>query len=136
MIAIKTRTQEEFNRVLEIFEGKGWTWKYWDIPTKLKYIWNSLNKETCIDYNDKFLHSNLESYKREWYEIISFDEFLKKEGIKDIKGKIIQITATSCASWWSQMTELFALCDDWTVWRKEGMDWRWIEVKKTYKEIN
>ena len=38
-----------------------------------------------------------------------------------MKWKIIQIAAPHA-------TDLIALCDDWTVWRRKGTDWVRIEV--------
>jgi len=77
MRAIHTKTQEEFNKVLEMFEKKWWKWPSWDNPTKLKGVWESYKEETCIDYENNFRYADRKF--SEWYEIISFEQFLKEE---------------------------------------------------------
>jgi hypothetical protein len=80
---IHTKTQEEYNQVMEIFEKKGWTWigktKFTD------YNWDLYKEKTCIQYKNEFSFCNKKYYIKNDYEIISFNEFIqleqpKKEG--------------------------------------------------------
>lgn len=78
-IAIHTKTQEEFNKVLEIFEKKGWVWRSWNKPTSFKENWKDFEKETALYYNNEFCYIN-KKFSEKWFDkIISFEEFLKLE---------------------------------------------------------
>jgi len=81
MKAIHCKTQNEFNKVLDIFEKKGWTWSSGEKPLELKdqFLFNS--ETTVIDYHDRMEYAFLEHYIRNepLYTIISFGEFLLEE---------------------------------------------------------
>jgi hypothetical protein len=77
---IHCKTQEEFNKVLGIFEQKGWVWRSGKSPLKGKDNWRENNNETCIEYWNGFLYCCKDYYLNDGYEIISFEEFLELEG--------------------------------------------------------
>ena len=88
--AIHTKTQEQYDKVMEIFEKKWWKWCGWGKPAS-KNNWNEYRENTCIRYEDKFAYHYIDWYKEEWYEIISYEDFLKEEWIvieKKIEKKI------------------------------------------------
>jgi len=78
-IAINTKTQEEYNRVIEIFEKKGWVWNSWRLPTNWLNMWNDYKENTCVDYKNNFRRADINSDIQLWYKIISFQEFLEME---------------------------------------------------------
>ncbi len=98
MKTINTKTQEEYNKVMEIFEEKGYTWFAWNLPTEKNY-WEKYKKDTCIDYEDNFWYANINFYKKEWIEIISFQEFLKEEWIINIWEYCILILKEKILFW-------------------------------------
>jgi len=99
-VVIHTKTQEQFKRVLEIFEKKGWRWSTGNLPTHNRTIWNDYEENTCIRYKDVFEYCNLKYYKEKGYKIISFEEFLKREGLeekpKPKAGDFIEINGCPC----------------------------------------
>ena len=118
MKAIKTETQEQFDRVLEIFEKKGWVWWREYKPTLFKQIWERFNKNTCIDYKNECWYSDAKFYKEEWYEIISFEDFLKEEGIEEWSEWMeVYVSTESEANALDYKYKLILLkkCSDWYV---------------------
>jgi hypothetical protein len=102
-VVIHTKTKEQLIKVLEIFEKKGWKWWNGDLPTENINVWESFNvtKNTYIGYEDNFGYSNnYEIYKYLCYKIISFEEFLKREGLeekpKPKAGDFIEIEGCPC----------------------------------------
>jgi len=79
---INVKTKEEYNKLMEIFEKKGWRWYSWALPTQDRDTWDIYKNNTCITYEDKFTYESIDYFKEEWYNIISFEEFLKQEGIE------------------------------------------------------
>ena len=76
---IHAKTKEEFKRVLEIFDKKGWKWYSGNEPLEKIYYWNDDKEETCIRYENNFAYTNKEWYLKNGWKIISFEEFLKTE---------------------------------------------------------
>lgn len=79
--AIHTKTQEEFNRVLEIFDKKGWEWSEGDDMLYNMKLWEEWEDQMCIDYHNYCEYASKEYYQG-WvlsYEIISFEQFLEME---------------------------------------------------------
>ena len=79
--AIHCKTKEEFRKVLEIFDKKGWRWITGDKPLECVNDWNDYKEETCIRYEDDFGYSPKKWYLRNDYKVISFKKFLEIEGI-------------------------------------------------------
>ena len=79
--AINCKTKEEFIKVLEIFDKKGWRWGGGDKPLDKIYYWDEYKEETCIGYKNYFEYSPKEWYLEEGWKIISFEEFLEIENI-------------------------------------------------------
>ena len=76
---IHTKTQEQFNTVLELFENKNWTWATGEDPLQGTERWTNYRKQTCISLdNDELMFSGLDYYKGKGYEIISFEEFMNE----------------------------------------------------------
>ena len=99
-VVIHIKTQEQFKRVMEIFGKKGWKWLSGNLPTYNETIWNDYEENTCIRYEKWFRCCNLKYYKEKGYKIISFEEFLKREGLeekpKPIAGDFIEIEGCLC----------------------------------------
>jgi len=87
---IHTKTIEEFTRVLEIFEKKGWVWMDGVKPLEKISYWNFYKERTCIAYENNFGYSTKEYYEEEGDEVISFEEFLELEIIKLFEKQIRQ----------------------------------------------
>lgn len=83
---IHTPTQEELNKVLEIFEDKGWKWNNWCNPTDNNVFW-IYEEDTCISYKNNFGHAPKDYYEMMWDKIITFQEFLELEWKKTPKRK-------------------------------------------------
>jgi len=72
------KTREEFNKVLEIFEKKGWKWYSGDKPTNLLEEYWCDDRDIYVEYSDRFSRSyDITDYTR--CIILSFNEFLKEE---------------------------------------------------------
>ena len=80
MKAINTKTQEQYNELMRMFEEKWWKWLDWEKPTEKNYF-NLYKENICIDYKDWFWYADIDFYKEKWNEIISFEEFLELEWI-------------------------------------------------------
>jgi len=73
---INTKTQEEYNELMKIFEKKGWFWYGWgEQPTYIS-VWDKFEKNTCIEYKNNFAYTGVDTCKEKRYTIISFQEFL------------------------------------------------------------
>lgn len=77
MIAINTKTQEEYNELMKIYEDMWFLWKIWHKPSLIN---NFIDKNTCISYRFFFSFESKQYYEQEWYDIILFKTF--KENIK------------------------------------------------------
>ena len=88
--AIHTKTQQEFNIVLEIFEKKGWEWRDGGIHTDSMKYWSCYKEDTCIVYNNHFLYCHICFYEKKWYKIISFQDFLEMEWLWEEKESSIK----------------------------------------------
>lgn len=77
--AIRTKTQEEFNKVLEVFEKKGWRWISVNNCTP-DNIWNIYKQNSFLEYCNYFNYGCIDNEKSK-YNYISFEDFLKEEGI-------------------------------------------------------
>lgn len=79
MKAINCKTKDEFKRVLEIFEEKGWTWRSGHNPLYNDHVWFILQERTYIDYHDMFGYGAVDAPGAAKKQIISFEEFLQLE---------------------------------------------------------
>lgn len=71
---IHTKTQEQFNQVMEIFEKKGWN--YFS-----SLYWKYHKENTGILYDKTSVVLDITKYTTWTYEIITFQQFLLEEGI-------------------------------------------------------
>jgi len=78
--AINTTTQEEYDHVMQVFEKKGWVWCTDKKPTE-RNVWKYYKENTCVDYKNRFEHMPKVYYKLYGCNIISYEEFLKREGV-------------------------------------------------------
>jgi hypothetical protein len=80
---IHTKTQEEFNKVLEIFNSKNW--RSWDSEDK-GLMWVDYKENTCVDYHDRYAYTGKDIYEKNYkeYKIITFEEFLEEEGLWEL----------------------------------------------------
>lgn len=76
---IHCETREQFNKVLEIFQEKGWVWCTGTLPLENKIFWEVYKEETCLRYGNFFAYSPKKDYMKYNCEVISFEEFLKLE---------------------------------------------------------
>lgn len=80
MKAIHCKTKDEFKRVLEIFEEKGWKWANESKNTPLDCLnyWETYGEYTYIIYDNPIAYGAVTwEYER---DIITFEEFLELEG--------------------------------------------------------
>lgn len=86
MKAINPKTQWEYDKLMEIFEYKGWVINGNMKPTDFNFF--PENKEnTCIQYWNYSDFGDIKSFKENWHEIISFQEFLELEGYIEVEDK-------------------------------------------------
>ncbi|MFW6272295.1 MAG: hypothetical protein ACOC2U_00760 [bacterium] len=78
--AINCKTKEEFEKILGIYEEKGWLWLDGEFPTHSIDKWDTYSEKTCIDYSDDFGYADTNYYLSNDFQIISFEEFLQLEG--------------------------------------------------------
>jgi len=81
MEVINTRTKEEYNELMEMYEAKGWKWSIEKKPTKYD-IWDEEEELTCICNNDLFTFSDIQCYKERWDTIITFQEYKERLNYK------------------------------------------------------
>lgn len=86
-IVVHTKTQEEYDRLMQILEDKGYKWVIKGKPTELN-IWAVHKENTCIRLENKGLgyarKGFYEEHKDEYGEIISFGEYIDRERKKII----------------------------------------------------
>lgn len=78
--AIHCKTKEQFIEVQKILFRKGWNRI---INSDVLDERDCYEEKSCILYNDKFRYRDTNQYKKRWYTIISYKEFLKMEGVEE-----------------------------------------------------
>jgi hypothetical protein len=75
MIVVHTKTEKEYERLMELYEKKGWKWLSGEEPTDFK-IWFYYKKQTGIIFSDKFQYGRISYYKEKYkdIEILSISE--------------------------------------------------------------
>lgn len=80
---IRTRTKEEFIKLLEIYKSKNWIWYGLHLIEETdENLWDNYKEETALEYNDKFTFGRYKSYSN--HEIVSFNIFFRKNKIKKL----------------------------------------------------
>jgi hypothetical protein len=77
---VHTPTQEEYDVLMQVYEGGGWEWNGGDMPTDGNpWDWYTVGTyvevDKCISYDSKSI------YKEERYNIISPQKFYETQGI-------------------------------------------------------
>jgi len=74
---VNTKTQEEYDELMRIYEEAGWEWIGGGKPTKYN-DWNVYREETCIPVKNNIIYANLPYFKG--CAIISLSEFKQIQG--------------------------------------------------------
>jgi hypothetical protein len=80
---INTKTQEEYNKVMQIFEKKGWKSDYRK-ATECNF-WIYYKENTCVDYKNDFCYGSVRYSENHNEKILSYLEFLEAEAGLPIK---------------------------------------------------
>jgi len=144
--AINIKTQEEYDKLINIYDKKWWTWYNWDFP-KYKNKWLDYEYTTCIDYNDNFLifeKEDLENPEYEWDHpiILSFQEFLYLEWVWFRLYEKVEVR-NSEEDEWEKVIFLQDLLEDaeyrYMVVKEEHVNnikkWVWLSDINSYKKI-
>lgn len=80
-IVVHTKTKKEYDRLMEAYDRKGWTWAYGTKATEYD-AWSSNRGETCIYFHDKCYYASFHCHEQrsDEYTIISTEEALKRLG--------------------------------------------------------
>jgi len=79
--AVNTKTQEEYDTLVQAYEDIGWRWPSEIKPTNLgAYHW--YEEETCVRFEDDFGYADKDWYESEGYTILTLKQALNK--IKDM----------------------------------------------------
>lgn len=79
-IAINTKTQEEYDELMKFLDKNGFEWLS-GAKIAQKNYWQVYQNQTCINFEtqNELCYANAEYYQKGSYEIISYQEFMKKE---------------------------------------------------------
>lgn len=91
-IIYRTRTQVEYNWLMEKLEEAGCEWSSGYLPTEVNY-WRRYFTETCINFNDDgIIFANFDFYKNKSdykdYEIIEVSDLIENEKKTEILEKL------------------------------------------------
>lgn len=82
---INVKTQEQYNELMKRLEAEWYTWGNWNKPSKINYF-DTYKEDTCVNIESEvdIQYSDKQYYIDNWYEIISFEEYMleTKEEIK------------------------------------------------------
>lgn len=97
-VVYRTRTQEEYDWLMEKLEKAGCEWGSGSLPTEINY-WVRNFAETCICLNDKrIMHSGFAFFKAESeyknYEFIEVSDLMETEKEPDAQDKTEEETNT------------------------------------------
>jgi hypothetical protein len=82
--AINVMTQEEYNALMKLCEESKYIWTISrENPTKTQHYWLKYKESTCVEItpNKTLFFSPKKYYEKNNINIISFQEFLKAQGI-------------------------------------------------------
>jgi len=77
MKVIHTKTKEQFATLLQIFEELGFKWNNGDRPMSNVQLWNNYGESTVLSFEPRFGYSCVFDAKRDGYQVISFNFFIK-----------------------------------------------------------
>jgi len=79
MKAILVTTQEESDRILEIYEKKWWKRASGAKPTAIRELWKQYKqyKQTGYEAKDVFYACDIQYFKTNKYTVLSFEEWLR-----------------------------------------------------------
>ncbi len=115
---IHVTTQEEYDKVMEVFDKKWWKWS-WFKNIYFENKWTYYGSQTCINYDNPITYCYRKYFIDDWYEIISFQQFLQEEWISEKKPSRIKHTYTTTY-----------LRDDGVQFTKDSIDWVSIDILK------
>lgn len=75
---VHTKTQEEYDELMKLYEEAGWRWVGGDKPTAGNW-WSVDEDQTCVWVSDRFIHSPKNHVKNNGLKIISLAEL--KQGL-------------------------------------------------------
>ena len=81
---VNTKTQEEYDELMKIYEDGGWEWNYKIKPTAMS-SWSLHKADTCVRVQNRFGHADKDWYEDEGCKIITLEEFKKEQGIMKYK---------------------------------------------------
>jgi hypothetical protein len=77
---VQCKTKDEFNRLMQIYEDAGWHWRAGQNPTEFD-CWDDEEERTCLDIHNDFRTDSISRWESHGYSVLSFTEFLRKQGI-------------------------------------------------------
>ena len=91
-VIYRTRTQEEYDWLMDELEEAGCEWSSGYLPTEVNY-WRRYFTETCINFNDDgIIFANFDFYKNKSdykdYEIIEVSHIMEDEEESEILDKL------------------------------------------------
>lgn len=86
-IAVNTKTQKEYDELMEILDKDGYSWVMGEKTTDHNF-WSEHKNKTCIDVNDKdwVSYSNYQYFEEKNYKILTLKEF-KERNMKTLEEK-------------------------------------------------
>lgn len=136
---IHTKTREEYDQLMDIFEKKGWEWTSWKSPKK--WNWYREGENTCISNENAFWYINLIYVGK---DAISFQNYLKLEGLLFTRWERVLVSGNG-DHWynkiyiakieWAASPYITVDGDDEDEFSKWGVFrfWRWKHIKKLEK---
>jgi len=89
MQVVHTSTQEEYDELMDILDNRWRTWCGWD-TIKGFNAWNAFKQDTCINIStnlNTIVFSELVYYIKNWYTILSLNDYKKMNDIKECEFK-------------------------------------------------
>ena len=91
-IAVHVPTQEDYDWLMKYLDDKGITWVSGE-PTWEGNEWEKYSNTTSINFKEErgISFSPYSFYKKYGYEIITLDEYKRREGLMDFKLKVLDV---------------------------------------------
>ena len=86
---INTRTQKEYNMLMEMLENREYLFYNGKKPTEIS-IWNLNKEQTCINLENNLIYFSKKSIYQGSYEIILFQKYMKQKFEDKDTAKIIK----------------------------------------------
>lgn len=100
---VNTKTQEEFDELMGIYEKAGWVWMDGREPTKCIEHYTTHKEKTCVDGKNYFTYDDVDWHKMADYKIISLSKFKQLQGLEEKrkrgrprKEQVGKITSINC----------------------------------------